>query len=1184
LEDARRPWVPLDMSLSRSTTAERDPPRHDLSLSLSSSLSPSPSPSPSPLSNHGRLHTAARPHLTSDPSAQSLPTNDPTERPLFVPDLASPYLDSALAMSFTPASAASKASTAASSPQDALSVSHYQRSVDRAAPIALPPPAMSDYPSSSSVPVSSSYTSMTEAFAMSKGTGLIRRLSRGAHNRLRRRPSTTQTNRIRDQSAGPVLVRRRSDSTCQSDLAGDMSDLDLERTSEDGNEDTVTTSFPPPDSTNPQGILPSRKTSATLAEVGVAPTISSVLEQGTWLTKVTKKKRKLLKFRLDPLAAKVCWSPSDPSKQFYIDDVRDIRVGADAKTSRQDIQIPHDQERCWITIVYDAPERSKGSSIKTMHLIAPNDYIVKLWTDALNVVSRERIEIMNALSPNPEKSERSMRMAWKQATSRKNPDDEPKIDFEDAKWICRKLEINCSINNVRTHFNHADHDLVGMLNYSQYQYFVNLFKIRKDVQSLYYGIKRSGEAELSLEAFLEFLRIEQRIDVEKDRASWEAKFELYCRSASGKAIDRQLPPTMNLQAFQTFLSSGSNGATASVKSDPTLDRPLNEYFISSSHNTYLMGRQVAGLSSVEGYISALVKGCRCIEIDCWDGKNGLPIVNHGRTLTTEVMFEDCIAVIARYAFASSAYPLIISLEVHCNPDQQLHMVNIMKLYFGDVLLTVPLVPNASVLPSPEELKNKILIKVKAASQRYEGQTFADDASTRRQRSFSSPFSRAVDNGGGSIPPSPLQNASNGNGSPTNNSTWPVLRGSSSVQSAGPSTSSSSDDSDATPASADSKKKNSKKTSNIVPALGALGVYACGIKYSDFSAQEARTYNHIYSFAENTFDRISRDAEVKSQLEKHNSRYLMRVYPAAIRIDSSNFNPLQSWKRGVQMAALNWQTHDIHMQMNEAMFAAGTDRTGYVLKPEEMRHNKQPQNSVSLLDSLRFHKRGKHLVQFSMDIISAQRLPRPRNHNPELGMNPYVEFEVYAAEDNKSRGYAKVDGGIDMLPSGMGPSVKRRTRLIEGNGFDPNFGDGIRVSLETKYPSLVFVRCTVWNSPDGRNASSNSTLLATFTAKLTSLQQGYRHLPLFNSYGERYRDAKLFVRVRKDLPIALPAGQSTEESTPATSGPRAESIRQGSRLWSRSIFSRASSERRRRSPWPEWQGPLTRTSSTERLVI
>ncbi|KAH0111992.1 PLC-like phosphodiesterase, partial [Aureobasidium melanogenum] len=218
------------------------------------------------------------------------------------------------------------------------------------------------------------------------------------------------------------------------------------------------------------------------------------------------------------------------------------------------------------------------------------------------------------------------------------------------------------------------------------------------------------------------------------------------------------------------------------------------------------------------------------------------------------------------------------------------MVNIMKLYFGDALLTTPLVDSASVLPSPEELKNKILIKVKAASQQYGAHDLADNTSTNRQRSFSSPFSRAAEN---SVPPSPLQNAVNGDGLVTKPSnTWPVLRGSSSTQSTVPSTSSSSEDSDSTPASVDSKKKNNnKKTSNIVPALGALGVYACGIKYSGFSAQEARTYNHIYSFAENTFDRLSRDPEVKSQLEKHNSRYLMRVYPAAIRIDSSNFNPL-----------------------------------------------------------------------------------------------------------------------------------------------------------------------------------------------------------------------------------------------------------------------------------------------------
>jgi len=34
---------------------------------------------------------------------------------------------------------------------------------------------------------------------------------------------------------------------------------------------------------------------------------------------------------------------------------------------------------------------------------------------------------------------------------------------------------------------------------------------------------------------------------------------------------------------------------------------------------------------------------------------------------------------------------------------------------------------------------------------------------------------------------------------------------------------------------------------------------------------------------------------------------MRTYPAGMRIDSSNFNPIPFWACGIQMAALNYQT-------------------------------------------------------------------------------------------------------------------------------------------------------------------------------------------------------------------------------------------------------------------------------------
>ena len=46
---------------------------------------------------------------------------------------------------------------------------------------------------------------------------------------------------------------------------------------------------------------------------------------------------------------------------------------------------------------------------------------------------------------------------------------------------------------------------------------------------------------------------------------------------------------------------------------------------------------------------------------------------------------------------------------------------------------------------------------------------------------------------------------------------------------------------------------------------------------------------------------------------------LRLYPKGSRIKSSNYDPVSVWTCGVQMVALNYQTPDLPMQLNQARF-------------------------------------------------------------------------------------------------------------------------------------------------------------------------------------------------------------------------------------------------------------------------
>lgn len=446
----------------------------------------------------------------------------------------------------------------------------------------------------------------------------------------------------------------------------------------------------------------------------------------------------------------------------------------------------------------------------------------------------------------------------------------------------------------------------------------------------------------------------------------------------------------DLGTYLKYMTSSVTSVVAPPQ-EQDLAWPLSAYFISSSHNTYLTGNQLSSDSSADAYRNVLLRGCRCIEVDVWDGdepdsesdtsisssdedevqvakkakrlsqvKDKLPSsltsrlekTSLGKKLDAHITTTTTAAKPTKPATTTSTTAPQVKKTHKKNQGSLSKKLGTTEIpTAGD---DIPLETKDSAASQTASLKKMLSIKEPRV---YHGYTLTKEISFRE-------VCRAIRDYGFIVTDTPLIVSLEVHCSAEQQNTMVAimqetwgdlllpepkedaqslpppseLRGKILVKvkyappegsSSGGTPSPPSGEVDPTTSvPAAAAAKKEKKPSKIIQALSKLGIYTKGVSFKSLTQPEASMPTHIFSLSESGVVEVHQKSA--RELFEHNRHFLMRAYPSGLRIRSSNLDPAPFWRKGIQVVALNWQNWDEGMMLNEGMFA-GTG--GYVLKPE-----------------------------------------------------------------------------------------------------------------------------------------------------------------------------------------------------------------------------------------------------------
>ncbi|XP_046706996.1 1-phosphatidylinositol 4,5-bisphosphate phosphodiesterase beta-3 isoform X2 [Silurus meridionalis] len=778
----------------------------------------------------------------------------------------------------------------------------------------------------------------------------------------------------------------------------------------------------------------------------------------------------LVTLKVDPEGFFLYWSSGSSMETEIVDisHIRDTRTGKFAKIPkdsrvrellgcvRGEAYAEANAEAKLLTVVYG----NDLVNISFLNFQAMHEDVAKVWTNELFKLAT------NILSQNASRNTFLLK-AYTKLTLQVNQDGKiPLKNF--LKMFSDKKRVESALEQSGLMANRGDGIKLEEFTWEKFQSFLTFLCLRPEIEHILMQLGSKGKPFLSLDQMLDFINRKQRdsrlnevlyppLKREQVRQLME-KYETNARQLERDQI--------SLMSFSKYLGGEENAVVPSERFDimDDMNQPLSHYFINSSHNTYLTMGQLTGLSSVEMYRQVLLTGCRCIELDCWKGRptDEEPIITHGFTMTTEIPFKEVIEAIAESAFKTSPYPLILSFENHVDSArQQAKMAEYCRSIFGDALLIeplekYPLVPGQP-LPSPQELLGKILIKNKkkhhrrtanGGSIRYK-EGADEQASSLNDLSLDAPLPEGETS----------QIISNESEKLTERMSKDVDMRKSVDRGDGESEEEEEEELVTDPKKHHSDEGTAYSEVTATEEMSTLVNYIEPVKFKTFDVAVKRNkYFEMSSFVETK----GMDTLKSSPIEfvEYNKKQLSRIYPKGTRVDSSNYMPQLFWNVGCQMAALNFQTLDLPMQLNMGVFEYN-GRSGYLLKPEFMRRTDKHFDpfTESIMDGIVANT-------VKIKILSGQFLT-----DKKVGV--YVEVDMFGLPTDTKRKY--------------------RTKTSNNNSMDPIWEEDPFVFIKVVLPTLASLRVAVFEE--------NGKFIGHRILPVVALRPGYHYINLKNELNQ-----------------------------------------------------------------------------------